>query len=133
AGNVLQTWSAPISSQTGAAEVETRLAVDPQSNILALGGTLAPAVFQFSPTGKFITRLMTSGQGPGQLDRPRAISLDSQGRIYISDSNGIQVYAPNSRYLATIPTIHATTDIAAGPGDALWVLNANEITQFILR
>ncbi|MGB8647802.1 MAG: hypothetical protein WCF84_21390, partial [Anaerolineae bacterium] len=42
AGNVLQTWSAPISSQTGAAEVETRLAVDPQSNILALGGTLAP-------------------------------------------------------------------------------------------
>ena len=48
--------------------------------------------------GNFITKIGEAGKGPGQLEDPEHLAIDSDGNIYVSDrgNNRIQVFKPIS-------------------------------------
>ena len=80
-----------ISSVSGDAELDTRLAVDGLGYIYALG-TFNSAVFKFSPEGRFLNRWGSAGDEPGQFRAPDAIAVDGYGRVLVSDVHGVQVF-----------------------------------------
>ncbi len=91
-----------ISGQTGDSELDTRVTVDGLGNIYALG-TFNNAVFKFGPDGKFLDQFGGEGNGPGSLDAPRAIAVDGQGRVYVSELVGpIKVYDSSGQYIEAI-------------------------------
>ena len=88
-----------ISQITDRTELSVRIAVDGNGDIYLLAG-FQKAVFRFSASGKFLNRFGSGGDGPGQLRSPNDIAVDGQGRVYVSDSSGIHVFAGDGRYLA---------------------------------
>ena len=100
-GQVVRTINKSISTQTGDPESVDNMAVDGLGNVYALSGGHDIAVFKFSPEGRFINRFGSSGEQPGQFRAAHAIAVDGQGRIYVSDVKGIQVFGPDGRYLAS--------------------------------
>jgi DNA-binding beta-propeller fold protein YncE len=97
-GTVLNDIKGAFASNGGTVELDVRVAVDGTGNIYALG-TFNNAVFKYNPQGKFINRLGSEGDNPGQFTAPDAITVDGQGRVYVSDVKGIQVFDANGRYL----------------------------------
>lgn len=87
-------------NQTGDAESAESLALDGVGNIYLLTGE--NAVIRYAPDGRLLGRFGSSGDEPGQFRAPSAIAVDGQGRIYVSDIRGIQVFANDGRYLDKI-------------------------------
>jgi streptogramin lyase len=100
-GKKIATFRAAISTASGDSELDTRIATDGLGNIYALG-IFNRGVFKFTPEGKFVNRFGSAGNQPGQFSAPPALALDGQGRIYVSDSRGIQVFDSDGRYLDVI-------------------------------
>ena len=57
------------------------------------------AVFKFGPDGKYINRFGGDGDRAGQFRAPGAIAVDGKGRVYVSDSKGIQIFDGEGRYI----------------------------------
>jgi outer membrane protein assembly factor BamB len=100
-GQAVSSLKAAISEQSGDSELSTRVAIDGLGNIYA-AGRFNNAVFKFGPNGKYITRFGGKGNQPGQFSALFSIAVDGQGRVYVGDSNGIQVFDENGRYLDTL-------------------------------
>jgi DNA-binding beta-propeller fold protein YncE len=96
-----RTIQGAISKQTDDLALHARLAADGQFNTYALE-TMENAVFKFAPDGKYVSRFGSAGHAAGQLQAPWSIAADGQGRVYVGDFGGIQVFDSNGRYLATI-------------------------------
>ncbi|MDT4898128.1 MAG: hypothetical protein QOH25_3205 [Acidobacteriota bacterium] len=96
-GQVVRTIAKPLSTQTGDPERIESVVVDGLGNIYALGGH--ETIFKFSPEGRFVNQFGGAGNEPGQLRAAQAIAVDGQGRVYVSDIKGIQVFDANGRYL----------------------------------
>jgi DNA-binding beta-propeller fold protein YncE len=97
-GKVVKVIRSAISGQSGDSELDMRVAVDGLGNIYALG-TFNQAVFKFTPDGRFANRFGGRGDQPGQLHAPQAIAVDNQGRVYVSDIKGVQVFDKDGRYI----------------------------------
>ena len=106
-GQVTRTIRGAISSVTEESELDTHVAVDGLGNIYALG-TFSNAVFKFDSNGKYLTRFGSDGDQPGQFRAPQAIAVDGNGRVFVSDFKGVQVFDANGRYLTVFD-----------PGDAM--------------
>ncbi|HUQ34017.1 MAG TPA: hypothetical protein VM095_17985 [Pyrinomonadaceae bacterium] len=96
-GQAVRTINKPLSAQTGDSERIESLTMDGIGNIYALSGR--ETVFKFSPEGRFINRFGGDGGEAGQFRAAQAIAVDGQGRVYVSDVKGIQVFDSNGRYL----------------------------------
>jgi streptogramin lyase len=90
--------SKAVSGQTDRSELNLRVAVDGSGNLYALG-TFNDSVVKYTPDGRFVNRFGGSGGEPGQFRAAHAIAVDNKGRVYVSDSKGIQVFDANGRYL----------------------------------
>lgn len=99
-GQVIRTISKSVSGQTDSSELDASAAADGLGNIYVLG-SFNEAVFKYSPDGRFINKFGGDGDGPGQFRAVQAIAVDGQGRVYVSDIKGIQVFDSNGRYLDT--------------------------------
>ncbi len=86
-----------ISSQIQTAVIP-RVAVDGQGNIYAVE-SLTWSVFKFGADGKFVTKFGGKGDEPGQIHAPQAIAIDKQGRVFVSDINGIQIFSADGRFI----------------------------------
>ena len=49
------------------------------------GGNTNARIVKFSKDGKFIKTWGKKGAGPGELDTPHAIAMDSKGRLFVGD------------------------------------------------
>jgi DNA-binding beta-propeller fold protein YncE len=98
AGRVTKVIRAAVSGQTDESELDLRVAVDGLGNIYALG-TFTDSVFKFTPDGRFVNRFGGRGEQPGQFRAPHAIAVDNQGRVYVSDFKGVQVFDKDGRYV----------------------------------
>ena len=89
-----------ISSITGdkGTDFNMRLVADGSGTIYALGN-FHQAVFRFAPDGTFQNQFGGKGDEPGLFRSPNAIAVDKQGRIYVTDRKGIQVFDDSGRYL----------------------------------
>jgi len=86
-GKVVLSIPKAISSITDHSELDTRVAADGLGNIYALG-TFNSAVFKFTSEGKFVNKVGSAGDQPGQLRAPHAIAVDGKGRVFVSDIKG---------------------------------------------
>lgn len=87
-----------VSSASGDSELEANIDIDGLGNLYVLG-TFNNSIFTFSPDGRFTNRIGSQGDAKGQLSAPGDLAIDGQGRIYVSDFNGVQIFDGDGRYL----------------------------------
>ncbi len=97
-GKVTKVIRSAVSGQTDQSELDLRVAVDGLGNIYALG-TFTNSVFKFTPEGRYVNRFGGRGEQAGQFRAPQAIAVDNQGRVYVSDFKGVQVFDKDGRYI----------------------------------
>jgi sugar lactone lactonase YvrE len=80
-------------------------------------------VVKFSKDGKFIKFWGTKGAGPGELNLPHGIAIDSQGRLYVADRTNkrIQVFDQDGKYLDQMTQFGAPAAIFITKDDTLYV------------
>jgi hypothetical protein len=128
-GQVRQTIQAAVSGQTDRSELSIRVAADGAGNVYALG-EFNDAVFKFSPDGRFQTRFGGDGDEPGLFRAPGAIAVDNQGRVYVADFKGVQVFDPNGRYLDLIKVKGAASGLVFNDQNELLVVARTAVWKF---
>ena len=87
-----------VSTASGDSELEANIDIDGLGNLYVLG-TFNNSVFRFSPDGRFTNRIASQGDARGQLRAPGDLAIDGQGRIYVSDFNGVQIFDGDGQFL----------------------------------
>jgi sugar lactone lactonase YvrE len=128
-GRVTKVIRAAISGQTDKSELNARVACDGAGNVYALG-TFNNAVFKFSPEGKFLTQFGSDGDQAGQFRAPSAIAVDNQGRVYVSDFKGVQVFDRQGRYLGLIKVRGAASGLVFNDRGELFVVARTQVYKF---
>lgn len=79
-------------------------------------------IVKFSKDGKFIAFWGTKGAGPGQLDNPHALAIDSKGRIWVCDraNKRLQLFDQNGKYLSQMTQFGVPASIFI-KGDRVYV------------
>lgn len=78
------------------------LSADEKTLYVTNGGALA--VFDVAAPGKLANRREWKLGGGGNGD---GITIDGQGRVYVSSPSGVQIFSPEGAYLGLIPTPRA--------------------------
>lgn len=128
-----QTIEAAISSVTDDSELDTQLAVDGRGDIFALG-TFNQAVFHFTSDGRFRNQFGSTGDEPGQFTAPSEIAVDAEGRVYISDFDGILVFSSDGRFIRVfdIPSRAFVFGMVFDDDNALYAVGGNLVYKFVL-
>jgi sugar lactone lactonase YvrE len=87
------------------------------------GGKSNARIVKFSKDGKFIKTWGKPGSGPGDLNTPHAIAMDSQGRLFVGDRmNGrIQIFDQEGNVLAEWRQFGRPSGIWIDRNDTLYV------------
>ena len=128
-GQVKQVIESAVSGQTDRSELSIRVAADGVGNVYALG-EFNDAVFKFSPDGRFQTRFGGDGDEPGLFRAPGAIAVDNQGRVYVADFKGIQIFDSNGRYLDLIKVKGAASGLVFTDKNELLVVARTAVWKF---
>src|SRR5579859_2529503 len=121
-------------NQTGKYERDA-LAVDGLGNLFVLG-TGSNTVLQFNRDGKFVNRFGSAGNAADQFDTPtRAIAVDDQSRVYVSDFKGLQVFEANGHYLGRITLPSPAQSLAFNDRNELFALSTytNQVYKLQLQ
>src|SRR6185436_1519067 len=78
--------------------------VAPNGDIFVADGHGAESnarIVKFDKTGKFIKAWGKKGSGPGELDTPHGLAMDSKGRLFVADRNNnrIQIFDQDGKLL----------------------------------
>ena len=82
------------------------LTIAPNGDVYVADGHIAQRsngrIVVFNSEGEFLRAWGTKGSGPGELDCPHSIALDSQGRVFVGDrtNNRIQIFTPDGGFIA---------------------------------
>ena len=128
-GQVRQVIEKAVSGQTDRSELSIRVAADGTGNVYALG-EFNDAVFKYSPEGRFQTRFGGDGDEPGLFRAPGAVAVDNQGRVYVADFKGVQVFDPNGRYIRVIGVKGAASGLAFTDKNELLVVARTAVWKF---
>lgn len=131
-GNVVWVVESAISVHSETNEGDGRVTVDGLGNIYVVGGD-NQAVFKFSSDGKFMTRFGSGGNGDGEFTSVSSIAVDHQGRVYVGDFWGIEVFDPEGRYLDTIVMKAYPYDLVFNDDDQLLVVMDNQVHVYNIR
>jgi sugar lactone lactonase YvrE len=77
-----------------------------------------------------MTRFGGDGDEPGLFRAPGAIAVDNQGRVYVADFKGVQVFDPNGRYLGVIDVKGAASGLAFNDKGELLVVARTAVWKF---
>ncbi len=118
-----------VSSISGDAELAARAAVDAAGNLYLLG-RFNNAVFVYSPEGSYLRQVGSGDDVPGQLRAPNDVAVDGQGRVYVSDIFGVEVFAADGSYLTRVPVDGVAFGLAWDQNGALYLAsNAHKIIK----
>ncbi len=93
-------------------------------------------VYQYDADGNFVDRFGSKGDGPGLLASPEDLTVDGQGRIYILDQDGIEIFDNNGTPIKLIPddyegyAFDIKLDLA---GNAYVITNAPQVYKLRLN
>ena len=92
-------------------------------DVFVADGHVNARVVKFDAGGRYITAWGTKGSGPGQLDTPHSIAIDSRGRVIVGDrgNNRIQIFDQNGHYLEQWTQFGRPTGLFVAPDDTLYV------------
>jgi hypothetical protein len=131
-GKVTSIIRKAISTAADRSELNTRVAIDGLDNIYALGG-FTNAVFKFRSDGKFLNRIGSPGHQPGQISGANAIAVDGKGRVFVSDTKGIQVFDSDGRYLTVFKPEGVVFGMVFNDHNELIVAARNKVIKFALN
>jgi DNA-binding beta-propeller fold protein YncE len=96
----------------------TNLAIAPNGDLYVSDGYGNARVHRFSPTGELLASWGEPGAGPGQFMLPHGIAVDATGNVLICDreSDRIQVFTANGRYVREITDVQRPTQIVLARG-----------------
>jgi len=82
----------------------TDVVIAPNGEIFVSDGHVANSngrVVKFSKDGTFIKSWGKKGTGPGEMDTPHSIAMDSRGRLFVADraNSRIQIFDQDGRFL----------------------------------
>ena len=129
AGEAVLSIPEAVSTQTGEPELSLRVAADGQGGLWALG-VFSTAVFHFDAEGRFLNRLGSPGEEPGQFSSPRAIVIDGKGRVYVGDMSGVQVFGDDGRFVGRIEVEGPSYGLYVDSSGLLWVANGTHVRQY---
>ena len=75
-------------------------------------------LFKFDATGRSLKSFARKGQGPGELQNPRHITMGKNNRLLISDGGRVFEYDDEGVFRRVDP-LDFTARVTAGPGDSL--------------
>jgi hypothetical protein len=78
------------------------VAIAPNGDVFVSDGYVNSRVVEFTKDGKFIKIIGgTKGNGPGQLQLPHGVAIDSKGRLFVSDSDNkrISVFDKDGKFI----------------------------------
>ena len=81
-------------------------------------------VYKFDRDGQFVNSFVPRGQGPGELERPHHIALDTEDRVLISDAGRMMAvrYDQNGDFIKSYSLTRDEFIITSGPREKLIVL-----------
>jgi len=79
-------------------------------------------VYKFDRDGRFVNSFGPKGQGPGELEWPNHIALDTEDHVFISDGFRIIKYDKNGDFIKSYPITKGEFIITSGPREKLIVL-----------
>ena len=131
-GKISKVIRAAVSGVTDRSELNLRVAGDGLNHIYALG-SFNEAVFKFSPDGRFLNKFGGAGGEPGQFRAVHAIAVDNQGRVYVSDVKGVQVFDSEGRYLDVFKPAPVSFGLTFGDKNELYVAARTEVVKLALN
>ena len=102
----------------------TDIAFAPSGDFYVSDGYGNSRVVKFSAEGKYLLAWGKRGTGPGELNIPHSIAVDSRGLVYVSDreNNRIQIFDADGKFLRQWTHLGATQNISVTPKDEVWVI-----------
>jgi sugar lactone lactonase YvrE len=84
-------------------------------------------IVKFSKDGKFIKAWGKTGAGPGELNDPHGLALDSQGRLFVADRGNkrVQIFDQEGKFLAAWKQFSTPENIYITKDDTLYVSDSN--------
>ena len=104
--------------------------VAPNGDIFVTDGHVANAngrVVKFSKDGKFIKSWGTThGSGPGEMNQPHSIAMDSRGRLFVADRSNsrIDVFDQDGKLLDTWKQFGRPSGITIDKNDMIYVADS---------
>ncbi|MFZ0548346.1 MAG: NHL repeat-containing protein [Candidatus Promineifilaceae bacterium] len=113
--------------------------VDGSGNIYVVGtgedilGDRQDVVFKFNAEGQYVTRFGQSGNEPGSFRAPEAIVVDGQGRIYVGDVFGVDIFDNNGTYLNNFDIEGVVFDMKFNDQGDLLITNRTTVYKYHLN
>jgi hypothetical protein len=86
-------------------------------------------ILKFTKDGKFVTSFGKKGSGPGELEQPHALAMDSRGRLFVGDrsNNRIQIFSQDGKLLDIWPQFSRPSGIYIDADDNLFVADSESL------
>jgi streptogramin lyase len=80
-------------------------------------------ILKFDSRGRLLKVIGSRGPGPGGLDQPHALAMDSRGRLFVGDrsNNRIQIFDQEGRVLDAWSQFSRPSGIYIGKNDTIYV------------
>jgi sugar lactone lactonase YvrE len=90
------------------------------------GGNTNARIVKYNRDGKFIKEWGTKGTGPGQLDTPHALAMDSRGRLFVADrgNNRIQIFDQEGKLLDQWHQFSRPSGVYIDKNDVIYVADS---------
>ena len=83
-------------------------------------------MLKFTREGKFIKSFGKKGSGPGEMEQPHALAMDSRGRLFVGDrcNNRIQIYDQDGKLLDSWSQFSRPSGIYIDANDMIYVADS---------
>jgi sugar lactone lactonase YvrE len=107
----------------------TDLVVAANGNIFVSDGHVANSngrIVKFSKDGKFIKAWGKRGAGPGEMDTPHSMAIDSRGRLFVADraNSRIQIFDQEGRFLDQWKQFGRPSGVFIDKKDTIYVVDS---------
>ncbi len=122
AGDVLRlTINKALSSVKGSADLTMRVATDKQGNIY-VWSALSDMIVKYAPDGTRAATIGSRGSQDGQFLLLNCVAVDSKGRVFASDSKGVQVFDSDGKFIGKFTLSRGTPyDMVFSDQNELWI------------
>jgi sugar lactone lactonase YvrE len=83
-------------------------------------------LYKFDKSGKLLKTYGSYGSGPGQLNQPHALAMDSRGRLFVADraNNVLKIFDQDFNLLETWPQFSRISGLYITKGDTLYAADS---------
>jgi streptogramin lyase len=83
-------------------------------------------IVKFDKSGKFIMQWGSHGSGPGQIEVPHTLAMDSRGRLFVGDrgNSRIQIFSQDGKLLDTWTQFSRPSGLYIDQNDVLYVTDS---------